>query len=632
MCGIAGIVALDGFEPQTLMSITQLVSYRGPSGFGFAYANSGPGAEAEIIHNEERPPQLTRPIVGLGNRRLAILDVSPLGNMPMAADDGAFVITFNGEIYNYREIRLELETLGHRFHTRTDTEVILHSYQQWGQDCLSHFNGMWSFALWDRNRQMLFCARDRFGVKPFYYAIDARKFIFGSEIKQIVKALAKRPVANSSAVVNFLENSLIDYSEKTFFEGIYQLRGGHSLALTLGDPLALHIRRYWDLPVHESLRSNHDSAVEQFRSYFESAVKLRLRSDVPVGACLSGGLDSSAVVCEATRVAPEIDFHSFSACFDDAALDERQFISAALSASGSSSHWTFPKADGFWHTIERMLYHQDEPVGSSNVFAQWCVMAEAKRHGIPVILGGQGGDETLCGYQKYRYFYLWHLARSGDAAFFRESLLWRRNGTRSFWTIADASRYFPPLLRRPFSLMRRICAPELRRDDNSSPSLGASRTIAERQKTDLIYTSIPALLHYEDRNSMAHSIESRLPFLDYRLAEFAVNCPPSFKLHDGWSKWILREALRGTVPEDIRLRKTKLGFDTPQTTWLLHGLQNGHRDVLEPRRLRMDRFLDGKKLAREAGSFLRREPGSLRAEPLFRAICLELWARVHDAS
>ncbi|MGO9589673.1 MAG: asparagine synthase (glutamine-hydrolyzing) [Candidatus Acidiferrales bacterium] len=613
--------------------MTELVNYRGPNGFGFAYATPGVSARAEIIHNEARHPRLSRPVVGLGNRRLAILDVSPLGNMPMESDDGACVITYNGEIYNYKEIRLEIENSGRRFRTKTDTEVILRAYQEWGEDCLSHFNGMWSFALWDREKQRLFCARDRFGVKPFYYALSGGSFFFGSEIKQILQVPGIRRVANASAVFNFLERSLVDYSGETFFEGIHQLPGGHCLVLDLADRLSLTVRRYWELRIEPNQPSDEDTVVEEFRARFENAVRLRLRSDVPVGACLSGGLDSSAVVCEAKRVAPDIDFHSFSACFKDDALDERRFISAVLSATHSPGHWTFPEADSFWRTIELMLYHQDEPVGSSNVFAQWCVMADAKQHGIPVILGGQGGDETLCGYQKYRYFYLWHLFRSRDPRLFRESVLWARNGTRSHWTLEGASRYFPPAARRPFSLAERVCVPEFGRDSAApQPELGAGRSIAERQKADLVYASLPSLLHYEDRNSMAHSVESRLPFLDYKLVEFVVNCSPSLKLRDGWSKWILRKALEGTLPDSVRFRKTKLGFDTPQTAWMRHGLQNGHRDVWQAPRLRMERFLSAKKLAHESSKFLRAEPRALQAEALFRAICLELWARVHSVS
>lgn len=633
MCGIAGIVALEGFDPQTLAAMTQLVSYRGPSGFGFAFARSGKNERMVVTHNSEQMPRMARPVIGLGSRRLAILDVSELGNQPMQTADGAYCVTFNGEIYNYKEIRRELASSGHRFRTGTDTEVILHAYQQWGEECLHRFNGMWSFALWDRPNQKLFCARDRFGVKPFYYALAAGRFYFGSEIKQILQASGLPRIANSDTVFSFLEFGLMDHTSETFFKNVHQLPGGHCLALQLSDPLALVVRRYWELQIKPDLQMTAHQAIEEFRARFDDAVRLRLRSDVPVGFSLSGGVDSSAIMCQAKKITPTTQFQAFSACFDDSTLDERDYISVVLAATQSAGHRTFPQVESFWDTIKKILFHQDEPLGSTGAFAQWCVMADARAHGIPVVLGGQGGDEILCGYQKYRYFYLWHLLRHGNPRFFREIMLSARNGTRSYWTFGSATRYFPPAIRRRFSLTERLCTAEFRSESRALQSgLGATVSLAERQKSDLAYVSIPAMLHSEDRNSMAHSVESRLPFLDYKLAEFAVNCPASMKMHDGWSKWILRVALEGTLPEQIRLRKTKLGFSTPEPEWVREGLQNGHRKDWDAPKLRMERFISAPTLARECDRFLRRASRSLPANWLFRAIELELWARVHTVS
>jgi asparagine synthase (glutamine-hydrolysing) len=250
-----------------------------------------------------------------------------------------------------------------------------------------------------------------------------------------------------------------------------------------------------------------------------------------------------------------------------------------------------------------------------------------------VILGGQGGDESLCGYQKYCYFYLWDLLCSGNPRFLRESFLWSRNHTRSFWGLADANRYFPALIRRSFSPTERLCTSEFRRDSNELRSgLGASASIAERQKADLTCVSLPAMLHSEDRNSMAHSVESRLPFLDYKLVEFVVNCPASVKMRDGWSKWILRRSLTDTLPEKIRLRKTKLGFNTPEAKWVRQGLRNGHRGIWETPPLRMERFLDPSLLARESEKFLNNAMGAVAPNWLLRSMELELWARVHSVS
>jgi asparagine synthase (glutamine-hydrolysing) len=633
MCGIAGIVALDGFDPKTLIEMTHIISYRGPNGFGFAYTEPGQGQRAEIIHNENRFPRLSRPVIGLGNRRLAILDISPLGTMPMEIDDGAYCLTFNGEIYNYKEVRSELETIGHHFRTGTDTEVILHAYQEWGEECLRRFNGMWSFALWDRSKQRLFCARDRFGVKPFFYSFSDRHFFLGSEIKQVLLASGLPRRANASTVFDFMEVGLIDHSSATFFEGVHQLPGGHLLTLDLAGSLTPVVRRYWELRIEPQMKLTENEATEGFRARFRNAVKLRLRSDVPIGICLSGGVDSSAILCQAKQIAPEIQFQTFSACFEEKAIDERAFMSIAISAAGCVGHPTYPKGAAFWESIRSMAFHHDEPLGSGSTFSQWSIMADARKHGIPVVLGGQGADEILCGYQKYRYFNLWHLLRHGDPRFVREIMLWSRNGTKSSGKWADIVKYLPAVFRQPFSAVERLCNPEFRKAFPGRDSkIGAAKSIADRQKIDLTYSSIPGMLRHEERNAMAHSVESRMPFLDYQLVEFAVNCPPSFKLRDGWTKWLLRKAMKGILPEPIRLRRTKLGFDAPDEDWVQLGLQNGHRGLWESPKLRMERFLDAPKLAYECKKFLRGAPSSLPASSIFRAVSLELWAEVHGAS
>ncbi len=632
MCGIAGIVSLDGFDARTLVEMTQMIRYRGPSGYGFAYISPGTNTIVDVHHNEESPPAST-PILGLGNRRLAILDVSSAGNQPMCTEDDAFCVTYNGEIYNYKELRVELEQLGHRFRTGTDTEVLLRSYQQWGEQCLQRFNGMWSFALWDRAKQTLFCARDRFGVKPFYFAALDRSFYFASEMKQVLLASGMKRRANAQVVAHFLEWGLQDHLKETLFEGISQLQGGHSLKLQLRSPLRPEIACYWSLKTGPELNLTEAEATAEFRDRFHDAVSLRLRSDVPVGVCLSGGLDSSAILCQAKAISPQTDFQSFSACFEDHAIDEREYISAALQATQISGHWTFPEGHAFWKQADTIAYHQDAPIGGSSVFAQWKVMESAKQNSVPVVLGGQGGDEALCGYQKYYLFHLWHLFRRADPRFFRESISWARNGTSSSWTMGSVSRYLPDFFRQRFSLTERMASSQLQKVAREISSfIGAGSSIAERQKTDVQQSSLPTLLRHEDRNSMAHSVESRLPFLDYRLVEFAIRCPTTMKLRDGWTKWILREALRDTLPEKIRLRKTKLGFSVPERHWLLLGLRNGRQTLWKTPDLRMAAFLDPLRFTHECERFVSEAPGALPPQSIFRALSLEMWARVHSVS
>lgn len=633
MCGIAGIVALDGFEPAKLVAMTQMIAYRGPDGFGFAYSAAGPQGPVEIHHGTERTPEIRRPRVGLGNRRLAILDLSPNGNQPMRSEDGSFCITYNGEIYNYKEIRDELLELGYRFASSTDTEVVLRSYQAWGKQCLQRFNGMWSFALWDRPRQRLFCARDRFGVKPFYYCVSDRTFYFGSEIKQVLSVSGIRRVANPRAIADFLEWGLQDHLEETSFEGVFQLLGGCFLTLELIEALQPRIQRYWELTARPELKMAPADAEVEFRAHLERAVTIRLRSDVPVGISLSGGLDSSAILCQARRLSPHTHFPCFSACFEDPRIDERAYMSAITAATESEKHWIFPDAHSFWSASETITHHQDEPMGGPSVFAQWSVMREAQKQRVPVLLGGQGGDESLCGYRKYYFFHLWHLLRSFDPRFVREAFALGTNLGSFHWSLGTVGRYLPPFAQDRLSAVERLGAPALRKFARSSPRLlGAGPNLAERQKTDLLHSSLPKLLRHEDRNSMAHSIESRMPFLDYQLVEFAVRCPPALKLRNGWTKWILRAALDGTLPDSVRLRKSKLGFDTPQSEWLRTGLCNGQSQVYRSSDIRLGRCLSAQNLARECSRFLSQASGGLPAEALFRAVSLELWARVHDVN
>ena len=633
MCGIAGIVDITGFDQKSLVEMTHLIDYRGPDGYGFALASGGGPLVLEVLHNTEPHSPGARPVIGLGNRRLAILDVSTAGNQPMQTEDQTCTVTFNGEIYNYKEIREELERIGIRFRSNTDTEVILRAYRHWGEECLLRFNGMWAFAIWDGARQRLFCARDRFGVKPFYYALHQGCFLFASEIKQILHVTGMPRTANPETVCHFLEWGLMDHSADTFFEGIHQLQGGHCLTLELKSPLTPSVRCYWELQTEPQLSLGDADALAQFRGLFESAVKLRLRSDVPVGVSLSGGLDSSAVACEAKQLERHAEFQTFSSCFEDAEIDEREYVSAVVSEIHGIGHRAFPQGVGFWKTLKTLIYHQDEPVGSPGIYPQWCVMADARAHDVPVILGGQGGDESLCGYQKYQFFHWWHLLRRGDATFLREFLTWLTGGTSSHWTWPALARYLPRPFGKPFSLTNRIGTNETKRLSRVvSPNLGSGSTLAERQKTDLVYSSIPALLHHEDRASMAHSVESRLPFLDYRLVEFSLRCPSSLKLRDGWSKWLLRNALVGTLPEKIRLRRTKLGFHTPEKRWMRLGLQNGYRQIWDTDDLRMGRFIDSAKFQQECLALLDDSPRALAPGTLFRAVSLETWARVYSVN
>jgi len=633
MCGIAGIVAIQGFDPRLLIRMTNLVKYRGPDGFGLAFFDVRANLAGECIHNREEFPKIERPSLGLGARRLAILDLSESGLQPMQIDDGDFWITYNGEVYNYVEVRQELERLDHRFHTHTDTEVILRAYRQWGSSCVERFNGMWAFAIYDRPQRKLFCSRDRFGVKPFYYFATPSVLVFGSEIKQILEYPGVQREANASIVLQYLEQGVQDHSESTFFEGVRQLLPGHSMFIDLSHAsISANISKYWELPIGCETNLSESQAIEQFVTQLQRSVNWRLRSDVPVGSCLSGGLDSSSVVMLASKAGRAKEFHSFSSCYEDPTIDERQFIQEVVSSSGTTPHYVFPQGEGFWDELDRLIWHQDEPVGGSSVYAQWCVMREARKQGVPVLLDGQGGDETLCGYRKFYFFYLWHLMRKADPHVLHEGIAWIRNSEGRLWSWSHAKRYTGGFGGGSGSLRARVCCPEFANNHHHIPrhGIGPGASLCERQKDDLRFWSIPALLHYEDRNSMAHSIEARVPMLDYQLAEFAVNCPPNLKLRDGWTKWILRQALRGTLPEAVRLRRSKLGFATPQDQWLRQDARGTIRSVIHDSAFRIGRILAQKKVGKQLEDFISNRAGCLNGLEAFRVLNLELWARVFE--
>ncbi|MGC2831567.1 MAG: asparagine synthase (glutamine-hydrolyzing), partial [Candidatus Acidiferrum sp.] len=614
MCGIAGILAIEGFDPARLVSMTHLVKHRGPDGYGFVYFDLHSESPAECFHNHGTYPTMDKPSLGFGARRLAILDLSPQGDQPMQIENGDLWITYNGEVYNYIEIRRELERVGRSFKSHTDTEVILSAYSEWGTACVNRFNGMWSFAIWDRRTRKLFCSRDRFGVKPFYYFTAPSLLLFGSEIKQVLNYPGVHRTVNQTIASQYLQYGVQDHTDSTFFAGIHQLPGGHSLIVDLTQPtLSLKIEKYWELPIEKEEFISQEEATQKFSTLLGRGVTLRMRSDVPVGSCLSGGLDSSSVVAVATNAAESKDFHTFSSCFEEASIDERQYIREVVASTAVTPHFVFPRAEGFWDDLNCLVWHQDEPVGGTSVYAQWCVMRAARQARIPVLLDGQGGDETLCGYRKFYVFYLWHLLKHSDPLVLKEGLAWIRNASQIAWSWSSAKRYIPSFYWNNEPLLSRVGNLEftLKNHASSKVNLGPGVDLRRRQKEDLTYFSIPALLHYEDRNSMAHSIEARVPMLDYELATFAVNCRPSLKLRDGWTKWILRQAMKGSLPEEVRLRKSKLGFATPQKEWLRQDARGTLRFLIHEPDLKMRQILCAKKLQSEGEQFFHAKPGCL---------------------
>lgn len=614
MCGICGI--LD--KKHRLISIgfmNQAQQHRGPDDEGYLFldtstnqwcAAGGGDTPDDLSLISYQQVDVNDYDLVLGSRRLAILDLSPAGHMPMSYHSDQFWLVFNGEIYNYRELRDELKAVGHHFSNDTDTEVILAAYAEWGVECLSHFNGMFAFALWDARQRRLFCARDRFGIKPFYYCQPDGAFIFASEIKSLLQHPIVPRVPNDQAIYDYLARGLSDHTEETFFVGIRALPAAHFILYeTESDQLTTH--RWWRAKINPSVSegsgNGRQDAYHEFTHLLEDAIRLRLRSDVPVGSCLSGGLDSSSIVTLANRLLLEeqvipphlVGEHqkTFTARNREAPIDEYQYSHRIVQQTGAEENLVFPDGETLWNEYERFVWHMDEPVDSTSQYPQWNVMRLAKERGVTVLLDGQGGDEILAGYYAYYPAYLSQLLQqrgllqAGQAAWD----LARVGGSPAIDTL-----YSSGLQRLPWraqQLVRRVRPPR------STPGTGGSGLTEWQLSTtfqqrfwerrwqpetavdanglvgilyrDLTATNLPKLLRYEDRNSMAFSLETRLPFLDYRLVEKVFSLPLNYRIHKGWSKWILRQAMNDILPPEICWRRSKLGFPTPEENWLRQG-------------------------------------------------------------
>lgn len=544
---MCGIWASFGLLPPRL--VIDSVRHRGPDGEGWWLEHLPNG-----------------PLV-LAHRRLAILDISTAGAQPMANRSGKRRITYNGEIYNFLELRAELKGMGHCFATGTDTEIILAGYDSWGEGLLDRLNGMFAFVLWDSVSGRLLAARDRFGVKPLYWWSDgAGSIAFASEAKQILALPQVQAKLDPVRAAAFLINGQFDHDDGTLFAGLHQLRGGEMMSLCPGEAPAP--RRWYEPPPPAPLRHTSSDTLECFRALLTDSIRLRLRSDVKVGSCLSGGLDSSAIVCLASTMMPPQSLSTVSACYDGFALDESPHVDTVSRHAGTHSIKITPDGRDLPALLDLIVHHQDGPFTSTSVFAQWAVFAAARKAGLKVMLDGQGADEHLCGYHSalsafhaglLRSFQLGRLAGEMHAAR-------RRYGVGVLRQIAAATAALArPLTHRLRGLNRPAWLhPELR----GGTPLPATPNLESWIESQLFTTSLPMLLHYEDRNSMAHGVEARLPFLDYRLVELSLKLGATSKIVDGETKWLLRRSMAGILPPSICDRSDKIGFATPQADWL----------------------------------------------------------------
>jgi asparagine synthase (glutamine-hydrolysing) len=624
MCGFVGVVALNGAKAnaQIIGQMSIVLHHRGPDDEDIYV--SGP--------------------IGFGFRRLSILDLSTTGHQPMSSQDGQTVLVFNGEIYNYIELRKELQSLGHEFKSSGDTEVLLHAYLQWGRQCLNKLNGMWAFLIYDMRRRKIFGSRDRFGKKPLYRYRCGDYIFFGSEIKAILASGHYCGGPKWETVSEFLlygNLESLDEGRQTFYSGIEQLPAGSAFELDLHG--RFHEWRFWslaDLPGSEVT-----NPAESFYEIFEDALRLRLRSDVPVGIFLSGGLDSTSIVCTLAKIRSSLGSSTaplLAFSYQAKEYDESVYINDTVKQTGAQLIRFAPDPRQLWDRLEQVLWHQDEPVHSIVAVITFELSRLASASGVKVILNGGGPDEFLAGYHHFFINYWYTLLKRG-----RIREVWREIHAYCLahggnpWTLFQQSLYYQfrsKIGRMPGyqQLARRKRSRELRNHSWFTPELSdhlpvdnhtySEPTLDAVLKQAVECAPLPLYLRIEDRNSMAHSIEARMPFLDYRLVSLAFQLPANWKMHGPWNKYVLREAMRQQIPESVRSRLDKMGFPAPTKSWFADTLYAPTQDLLASQEVRERGIYNVGAIRRDLE--LHRQGKVDVSSLLFNVIQFEIWSEL----
>lgn len=632
MCGICGIFNLEASRPvkeSSLREMVEVLRHRGPDDEGY-YIDSD--------HN-----------IGFGHCRLSIIDISG-SRQPMSNENGTIWLAYNGEVYNYLELRTPLLSKGHRFATHGDTEVVIHLYEELGEECVHRLNGMFAFAIWDKPRKKLFLARDRFGIKPLYYTFDGNRFVFASEIKAILREGSVRAEFNSEALLDYVHFQFC-LGDRTFFRGVKKLLPGHVLSLDLESGI-LQVKKYWDIPYEDiDLEHDEDYFADRILLLLENAVRLRLRSDVPLGTHLSGGLDSSTIVCLASLLSNN-SLHTFTGAFHEGQdYDETFYADLVSKHIGAIKHLIYSTWQDFADIFPSLIYFLDEPVAGPGVFPQYYVSKLASEN-VKVVLGGQGGDEIFGGYTRYVVAYLeeclkhailpdpeQRLPHSDKFVVTLNALIPNLTQLQGYLPLLQyfwQDGLFGPADERYFRLIDRseqtkeilnadiyhqvgnYSGFEAFREQFNRPGV---RSLINKMSYFDVKTLLPALLQVEDRMSMAVSLESRVPILDYRIIEFYSRIPPTIKFKGGQSKYIFRKAVRNVLPPQILDRMDKKGFPVPLTEWFQGPLRDYMHDILLS------------KTARERGIFNMDAVSRLLSterkfgRQLWGLLCLEMWFR-----
>lgn len=622
MCGIVGVINKKGerVEREMIDRMNRVMIHRGPD------------ADGVFVENN----------IGLGHRRLSIVDLSEDGNQPMYSGDEKFVIVYNGEIYNYCELKEQLQEAGATFHNDTDTEVILEAYRYWGMECTEKFNGMWSFALYDREKKGIFFSRDRFGVKPLYVLDMEDKFLFASEIKCITEICPEQKIVDIVQIARYLENVQEDSDEHTFYKNIHNFPKSHNMFYDLNSNRMVY-KKFWEINVPEFKKKwKTNNPCKMFRTLFEDAVKIRLRADVEVGASLSGGLDSSTIV-SIVHKKYGIKMNTFSSIYSEKNCNEKEFIDCVNSHADTTSHYIYPdESNDILNDMKELLYYHDGPCQSASPYSGYCVYRGVKNR-VKVLLDGQGADELFGGYlflfngkiktllekktlgariEAIRTIAAFQTIWPQKVSLLKEDLLvealgvqgyryfvkkYMAHSSRENWTRKD-------LLRKEFL--------DIDLMNTNNPNETIRNTFDKELNSLLEYKMLPRILHDVDRNSMASSLEVRLPFLDYRLVEFSYSLDDKYKIRGGWTKYIMRKSCKKYLPKKIRTRRNKMGFPAPFDKWLRdERYKEEIRNYLvafKERNIVNDEKLDSYYKEHIEGKMD-------RSEVLFRVMMLEIW-------
>lgn len=539
MCGLFGVLkkSKDKINPEEFRDAVDSLAHRGPD-------------DVDCWIQES---------IALGHRRLAIFDTSVAGRQPFFGWNK--VLVFNGAIYNFPELKKKLNGFGYIFKTETDTEVLLAAYDHWGEACVQYFNGQWGFAIYDLEKETLFCSRDRFGIKPFYYTWIDGDFYFSSEIKAFQKISGWKSRLNQTRAYEYLAHGMHDHTAETFFKGVFQLRGGHNLLFSKESKVE-KIKSYYDVKKIDQSSVLENEAVDQFSTIFKEALRLRLRADVKVGAALSGGLDSSSIVLTIPEVRKVENFSTFSVVYKDKKISEEKYVKAVLDKAEVEAQILSPDYNYYKKSRKQILWHQEAPYNGIGVEAQYAMFEKVRGRGVSVMLDGQGADEILAGYEKF--YWGWMQANKLNPIK-NIRLIYQVASIHDFspqavWSVAKS--YFLSNKKMHQDIIK--ISPE----EDKCFRRKSEKSIRQMSENLLSGLGLSALLHYEDKNAMAFGIESRVPFLDHHLVEFCLSLPDDLKIKNGIRKWILRESRKKVLPKNLLTRYDKLGFATPENDWL----------------------------------------------------------------